>query len=86
MTATHAEVLRSLPPEITDTGVIDGAGLRGSCGRHRWELQLAPAPRLRVGSLDLAATELVIRLWGYSEAERARFIERLEQFMRRGGG
>ena len=86
MTATHAEILRALPPELSTDGVVEGAYVRGACEERRWELELAPAPRLRIGLLDLAVTELVIRLWGYSDEERARFLERLEQFCRRGGG
>ncbi len=86
MKATHAEILRALPPEIVAASVIEGALVRGAHEHRRWELELSPGERLRIALLDLPVTELVIRLWGYSEQERARFLERLEQFTRRGGG
>ncbi len=86
MTATHAEVLRALPPEILETSEIDGMTVRGAQGHRRWELALSRGESLRIALLDLPVTELEIRLLGYSEEERARFLERLEQFTRRGGG
>lgn len=86
MTATHAEVLRALPPELAQTGVIEGARVSGSLESRTWELHLSPGERLRIGLLDLEVTELVIRLRGYSDDEQVEFLERLAQFTRRGGG
>jgi hypothetical protein len=86
MTATHAEVLRVLPPELVEGAAIDGRCLRGAIESRRWELELVQAPALRIGLLHLEVTELVIRLWDHSDDERARFLERLEQCTRRGGG
>ena len=85
MTATRVEVLRCLPPELGGTA-SDGHFVRGKLEHRRWELELLEAPRLRIGPLDLEVTELVIRLWGYTEQERAHFVARLEQYTRRGGG
>ena len=78
MTATHAEVLRSLPPEL--------GALRGGEEGRAWELELGPEGTQRIGTLSLPMTELVIRLRGYSPEEGAAFIERLERYCRRGGG
>lgn len=86
MTATQAEVLRVLPPELAAGAIIEGSCVRGSVEHRRWELELSQGPRLQIGLLDLAVTEVVIRLWDYSDEERSRFIERLEQCSRRGGG
>ncbi len=86
MTATPAEVLRTLPPELGAGRIAEGRIVRGASGTRRWELELVPAPRLRLGMLDLEVTELVIRLRGHSDEERARFLARLEECCRRGGG
>lgn len=86
MTATHAEVLRALPPELAESGVIEGTRVTGSSESRTWELHLSPGERLRIGLLNLEVTELVIRLRGYSDDEQLRFLERLAQFTRRGGG
>ena len=86
MTATHAEVMRSLPPELEAARATDGAFIRGSDGAKRWELELAPERRRQLGGLELPVTDLVIRLTGYSSTERDRFLERLEQCCRRAGG
>ena len=86
MTATRAEVLRALPPELAQSGAIDGPRMSGSFEARSWELHLSPGERLRIGLLDLEVTELVIRLRGYSDAEQLEFLERLAQFTRRGGG
>ena len=86
MTATHAEILRVLPPEIAEPARIDARLLRGASAHGSWELELIPAAPLRAGLLELEVTELVIRLRGYSEEERQRFLARLEQYTRRGGG
>jgi hypothetical protein len=85
MTATHAEILRTLPPELASAGAREGR-LAGEQGNGRWELELVPAAPLCVGGLELEVTELVIRLRGFSEAEHRAFISRLEQYTRRGGG
>ena len=86
MTATHAEVLRALPPELAQSGVVEGSRVSGSHESRAWELHLSPGERLRIGLLDLEVTELVIRLRGYSDDEQVEFLERLAQFTRRGGG
>jgi hypothetical protein len=86
MTATHAEVLRVLPPELLEDATVDGRYVRGAFDSRRWELVLLQAPALRIGLLHLEVTELVIRLWDHSDGECARFLERLEQCTRRGGG
>jgi hypothetical protein len=86
MTATHAEVLRVLPPELLAAAAVEGRYVRGGPESRRWELELLRAPALRIGLLHLEVTELVIRLWDHSEDERARFLQRLEQCTRRGGG
>ena len=84
MSATAAEVLRSLPPEL---GAGEGMSqLSGSEGTRRWSVELTPRPARRVGAIDLPVTELSIRLSGYTEDERSRFMERLEACTRRGGG
>jgi hypothetical protein len=85
MTATRAEIVRVLPPELA-AGLVDGRVTRGSSPHGAWELELIAAPPLRVGPLQLEVTELVIRLRGYSPEQRARFLARLEQYTRRGGG
>ena len=86
MTATHAEVLRSLPPELDAARGLEGDRVRGRDGSREWELQLSPEGKHRVGTLSLPMTEVVIRLRGYTGEECARFLERLEQCCRRGGG
>lgn len=83
MTASAAEVLRCLPPEL---GAADGMRLSGSDGPRRWSLELEPQPARRVGAIELPVTQLTIRLSGYGEDERARFMARLEACTRRGGG
>lgn len=85
MTATHAEIVRVLPPELA-AGLVDGRFTRGSSPHGAWELELVPGAPLRIGPLELEVTELVIRLRGYSDEQRARFLARLEQYTRRGGG
>ena len=86
MSATHAEILRTLPPELLEASQLEGGCVRGAAGDLAWELELVPMAPLRIGMLHLAVTELVIRLHGYSDDERTRFIVRLEQYTRRGGG
>jgi hypothetical protein len=86
MTATRAEVLRTLPPELVQSSLIEGSRVSGSREARAWELHLMPGERLRIGLLDLEVTELVIRLRGYSDDEQLEFLERLAQFTRRGGG
>jgi hypothetical protein len=86
MTATHAEVLRSLPPELDAARAFDGSRIRGEQGALRWELELSPEGTRRIGTLSLPLTELTIRLQGHTPEEGAHFIERLEQCCRRGGG
>jgi hypothetical protein len=84
MTATHAEVLRALPPELIPGA--HGCYVRGESGACRWELELVAGKPLRVAALELEVTHLVIRLWGFDDAQRERFIARLETYTRRGGG
>ncbi len=86
MTATHAEVLRALPPELAAAPIVGDGCVRGAHAHRRWQLELLPAPALRLGALELEVTELVIRLQGYTDAECASFLARLEQCCRRGGG
>ena len=86
MTATRAEIVRVLPPELAAGSRIDDRVLRGASAHGTWELELVAAAPLRAGLLELEVTELVIRLHGYSEEARRRFIARLEQYTRRGGG
>lgn len=84
MTATPAEVLRSLPPELS--AAPDGGVLEGVDGPRRWRLEIAAAAPKRLGAMELPVTELLIRLSGYTEEQRARFMARLEACTRRGGG
>jgi len=85
MTATRAEILRTLPPELALAASQDGR-LRGAHGGGEWELELLRTSPMRVGGLVLEVTELVIRLRGLTQAEQENFIARLEQYTRRGGG
>jgi hypothetical protein len=84
MSATRAEIVRALPPELS-LASPDGR-LRGAHGGGQWELELLRGSPLRVGGLVLEVTELVIRLRGLTQAEQEAFIARLEQYTRRGGG
>lgn len=86
MTATHAEIVRALPPELAAEAVIAEGHIRGPDGARRWEIALAPEGSRRLGAITLTVTEVAVRLWGYPEAERARFIARFELCARRGGG
>jgi hypothetical protein len=86
MTATHAELLRSLPSELAASAERHGGSIRGRDGDRHWALELQPEARRRIGLLDLPVTEVTIRLAGYSDEERVRFLERLEQCYRRAGG
>ena len=86
MSATRAEIVRVLPPELAAGSRIDDRVLRGSSPHGTWELELVAAAPLRMGLLELEVTELVIRLRGYPDEERLRFLARLEQYTRRGGG
>lgn len=86
MTATRAEIVRVLPPELAAGSRIDDGGIRGSSLHGSWELRFVAAAPLRIGLLELEVTELVIRLEGYSAQDRLRFLARLEQYTRRGGG
>ena len=86
MTATHAEILRSLPPELDAARRREGNRIRGADGPREWELELAPEGTRRIATLSLPLTELTIRLRGFSLEESAMFLERLEQCCRRGGG
>ena len=86
MTATHAEIVRSLPPELAASAERHGDSIRGRDGDRRWALDLEPEAYRRLGLLELPVTEVTVRLAGYSEDERARFLERLEQCYRRAGG
>lgn len=86
MTATRAELVRALPPELAAGVRVDDRTMRGSSSHGSWELELIRAEPLRLGLLQLEVTELVIRLYGYPEEEQRRFLARLEQYTRRGGG
>lgn len=86
MTATRAEIVRVLPPELAPGSTTAERVIRGTSVHGTWELELIPAAPLRIGPLELEVTELVIRLQGYPEEERLRFLARLEQYTRRGGG
>jgi hypothetical protein len=87
MTLSRDEFLRSLSGAVAGAAFeAQGSDIRPLDPAQAWRIALTPLPELRIGAIRLPRHRVAIYLAGRDEAATRRFLERFEQYFRRGGG
>lgn len=87
MAISRSEFERSLHDAVGGAAfVIDGNAYSWSDGTRGWRIELQPLPDRVIALLRLPRHRVRFALTGYSEGERAAWVERFSRYFQRGGG